>query len=101
LTYGKEMLATLMVVKKWWYFLGRLSMIHMGQKSIIYNLDQRFGIEGQNTWLWILSEFDFKVENKRGGDSRVANPSLSERKGGNCHGYLLNQSVGSYMVGVC
>ena len=67
-------------------------MIHMDQKSIKYNLDQRFGT---NTWLWTV--LDFKVEYKQGGDNKVVD-TLSKQKKGNRCSYPHNQSVGSYKV---
>ena len=79
-TYEKELLAIIIVVKKWRpYLLGRKFVIHIDQRSLKFLLEQRIATSAQQQWLSKLMGFHYTIAYKhtiaykRGKDNGAAN----------------------------
>lgn len=81
-TYEKELMAVVLVVLKWRYYLiGRHFLIKTDHQSLKYLLEQRVGTPFQQKWITKLLGFDYTILYKSGKDNLAAD-ALS-RKGGN------------------
>jgi hypothetical protein len=72
-TYGKELLALVMAVRKWRpYLLGQQFKIKTDQEAIKHIFEQRIGTPLHQKWVSKLLGYDFTVEYKSGRENRVA-----------------------------
>lgn len=72
-TYEKELLALVLVVKKWrTYLLGQKFKIHTDQQALKYLVEQRIGTSSQKKWVSKLIGYEFTVEYKAGRENKVA-----------------------------
>ena len=79
-TYEKELLALVVVVKKWRpYLLGRPFVIKIDHYSLKYLLEQRVGTPAQQEWISKLLGYAFIVEYKQGREN-VVTDDLSRRQ---------------------
>lgn len=66
-TYEKELLAILMVVQHWrYYMLGGYFIILIDQRSIKYSANQRLSIMLQHKWSTKLLGYDYEIRYKQG-----------------------------------
>jgi hypothetical protein len=73
-TYGKELLALVMAVRKWRpYLLGQRFKIKTDQQALKHILEQQIGTPLQQKRVSKLLGYDFTVEYKSGRENRVAN----------------------------
>ena len=73
-TYKKELLALIIVDKKWRpYLLGRKFVIHIDQRSLKFLLEQRIATSAQQQWLSKLMGFHYTIAYKQGKDNGAAN----------------------------
>lgn len=80
-TYGKELLALVVAVKKWRpYLLGKPFVIKTNYQSLKYLLKQRVGTPAQQMWITKLLDYAFIVKYKQGKENLVAD-DLSRRDG--------------------
>lgn len=80
-TYEKELMAVVLSVLKWrYYLLGRHFLIKTDHQSLKYLLEQRVGTPFQQKWITKLLGFDYTITYKHGKDNLAAD-ALS-RKGG-------------------
>ena len=64
-TFEKELLALVLVVKKWRpYLFATIFVIKTDQQSLKYILEQRVGTLMQQKWIYKLSGYHFVVEYK-------------------------------------
>ena len=78
-TYEKELLALVVVVKKWRpYLLSRPFVIKIDHQSLKYLLEQRVGTPAQQKWITKLLGYAFIVEYKHGEEYLVVD-ALSRR----------------------
>lgn len=79
-TYEKELLALVVVVKKWRpYLLGRLFVTKIDHQSLKYLLEQKIWTLAQQKWITKLFGYAFIVEYKHGKENLVAD-ALSRRE---------------------
>lgn len=79
-TYEKELMAVMLVVLKWrYYLLGRHFLIKTDHQSLKYLLEQRVGTPFQQKWVTKLLGFNYTIMYKCGKDNQAAD-ALS-RKG--------------------
>jgi len=72
-TYEKELMALVLVVKKWCsYVLGQTFRVQTDHQSLKYLLEQKVGTPMQQKWLTKLLGFDFLVGYKKGKENLVA-----------------------------
>ncbi|KAA8535118.1 hypothetical protein F0562_030121 [Nyssa sinensis] len=71
-TYEKELMALVLAIKKWrYYVLGQTFCVQTDHQSLKYLLEQKVGTPMQQKWLTKLLGFDFLVEYKKGKDNLV------------------------------
>jgi len=71
--YEKELLALVMVVRKWMHYLsGQTFVVRTDQQALKYLLKQRIGTPAQQKWVFKLLGYDFTVEYKRGRENKAA-----------------------------
>ena len=88
-TYEKELLALVVVMKKWRpYLLGRPFVIKTGHQSLKYLLEQRVGTPTQQKLITKLLGYAFIMEYKHGKENLVAD-ALSRRDEELPHNLLL------------
>jgi hypothetical protein len=69
-TYEKELLALVMVIRKWrHYLLGQSFKVRTDQQALKYLLEQRISTPAQQNWVSKLLGFDFTVEYKKGREN--------------------------------
>uniref|UniRef100_A0A2N9HVX1 Integrase catalytic domain-containing protein n=1 Tax=Fagus sylvatica TaxID=28930 RepID=A0A2N9HVX1_FAGSY len=72
-TYEKELLALVLLVKKWRpYLLDKAFVIKTDQQSLKHLLEQRVGTPMQQKWITKLLGYPFVVEYKKGKENVVA-----------------------------
>ena len=71
--YEKELLAILLAVKKWYYYLkSRKFIILTDHQSLKYLLEQKLTTPTQQAWMVKLMHFDYEIRYKREVDNFVA-----------------------------
>ncbi|XP_042032392.1 uncharacterized protein LOC121779117 [Salvia splendens] len=71
--YEKELLAILMAVKKWYYYLQcRRFIILTDHQSLKYLVEQKLTTPTQQAWMTKLMQFDYEIRYKKGCDNAVA-----------------------------
>ena len=83
--YDKEMMAILVVVKKWSsYLVGRHFKIKTDHQSLKFLLDQTTSTPAQQQWVLKMMGFDYEVVYRKGTSNGAAN-ALSRRPQGTLH----------------
>lgn len=71
-TYENELLALVLVVKKWkFYLLGIAFIIRTEHHNLKYVLEQKVGIAAQQKWISKLLDYKFAIEYKKGPKNKV------------------------------
>lgn len=72
-TYEKELIAIIMAVNKWrYYLLGHKFIIKIDHEALKHLMKQKLTTLLQHKWLYILLGFDYSVVYKRGKDNLIA-----------------------------
>ncbi|XP_026419667.1 uncharacterized protein LOC113315618 [Papaver somniferum] len=71
-TYERELLAIVMAVQKWRYYLSHSNfIIHTDHQSLQHLMNQRLSTTLQHKWLVKLMGFDYVIKYKKGQDNVV------------------------------